>query len=229
MAGTGEDQEDLKRKLLRRVAFAGVAAVVLLGGLALFEDYLKSGPADAPAPTTAAPADRPAEAPGSEEKGPEANTPGPEAAQAEDKDANKVADKEEAPQAEPERTTTPLAPAPDPEPRPASRVVIKAGPPAPVAAVKKAAPGPAAAASSPQPDAAIDNPARGYRLQLGVFTSAGNADELHAKLEQAGIPSYIESRVHVGPFKTQQEADAARRKLKELGLGPGLLIPPQKR
>jgi cell division septation protein DedD len=64
---------------------------------------------------------------------------------------------------------------------------------------------------------------------MGVFTSASNAGELHAKLEKAGIPSYVESRVHVGPFKTQKEADEARRKLKALGLGPGLLIPPQKR
>jgi cell division protein FtsN len=35
--------------------------------------------------------------------------------------------------------------------------------------------------------------------------------------------------VQVGPFKTQKEADVARRKLKELGLGSGLLIPPQKK
>lgn len=61
-----------------------------------------------------------------------------------------------------------------------------------------------------------------------MFSSASNAGELHAKLEKAGIPSYIESRVQVGPFKTQKEADEARRKLKELGLGPGLLLPPQK-
>ena len=71
--------------------------------------------------------------------------------------------------------------------------------------------------------------ARSYRLQMGVFSSASNAEELHAKLDKAGIPSYVESRVHVGPFKTQKEADEARRKLKALGLGPGLLIPPQKR
>ena len=91
---------------------------------------------------------------------------------------------------------------------------------------------PVAAAGAPAPAVKVDPAtiiARSYRLQMGVFTAASNAEELHAKLEKAGIPSYVESRVHVGPFKTQKEADEARRKLKELGLGPGLLIPPQKR
>jgi cell division protein FtsN len=134
----------------------------------------------------------------------------------------------------------PLAPA-APEPRPASRVVIKP----PAAAPARREEGrhgqgrqrvePAERPHRPQstgPPAKADPAtaiARSYRLQMGVFTSAANAEELHAKLEKAGIPSYVESRVHVGPFKTQKEADEARRKLKELGLGPGLLIPPQKR
>lgn len=69
---------------------------------------------------------------------------------------------------------------------------------------------------------------KGYRLQLGVFNNTANAEELRAKLEAAGIPSYIEARVQAGPFKTQKEADEARRKLKELGLGPGLMVLPKK-
>jgi hypothetical protein len=39
-----------------------------------------------------------------------------------------------------------------------------------------------------------------------------------------GIPSSIEARVHAGPFKTREEADLARAKLKELGLDGGLLL-----
>lgn len=207
-----DDQDGLKKKLVGRIAMAAVAAVVLLGGLALFENYLSPGPPApaAPAPTVAAP-------PATEPPKPEAK---PEEIKAE-------------PKAEPEKTQTPLAPAPEPEPRPASRVVIKPPAAKPAAPAKKetvvsrAAPTESRAeAAKPDPAAVI---ARSYRLQMGVFTSASNAEELHAKLDKAGIPSYVESRVHVGPFKTQKEADEARRKLKELGLGPGLLLPPQKR
>jgi DedD protein len=51
---------------------------------------------------------------------------------------------------------------------------------------------------------------------------------LHAKLSLAGIPSTLEARVQVGPFKTRQEAEAARAKLKGLGIEP-ILIPPSGR
>ena len=214
-----EDQDDLKKKLVRRIAIAGVLVVVLLGGLTLVENYLVEQPAP-PAPAAKPDA---ASVPDKAEGKPA------EAQETEPKAEEKAA---ETP-AEPEKTETPLAPAP--EPKPSSRVVIKAGPaapPAPPAPAKKPEPAPAkaaappAASAPPDPAAAI---ARSYRLQMGVFTTASNAEELHAKLEKAGIPSYVESRVHVGPFRTQKEADTARRKLKELGLGPGLLIPPQKR
>jgi DedD protein len=227
MAEPGQDDQDgLKKKLVRRIAMAAVAAVVLLGGLALFENYLTPEPPApaAPAPTAAAPAAQPAEA------------PKPEIKPAEEK--KEEAAKPEEPKAEPEKTEMPLAPAP--EPRPASRVVIKPPAAAPAAPAKKAAttrvekvePTAPATPVTPTPAAKPDPAtviARSYRLQMGVFTAASNAEELHAKLEKAGIPSYVESRVHVGPFRTQKEADEARRKLKELGLGPGLLIPPQKR
>jgi len=40
-----------------------------------------------------------------------------------------------------------------------------------------------------------------------------------------GIPSSIESRVEVGPFKTRAEAEAARVKMKALGIDTVLLLP----
>jgi DedD protein len=221
MAEPGQDDQDgLKKKLVRRIALAGVAAVVLLGGLALFENYLSPelpAPA-APAPTVAPP--------------PATEPPKPEAKPEEIKEEPKpVLSKVEG--AEPEKTEMPLAPAPVSEPRPASRVVIKPPAAKPAAPAKKETVVSRAAPAESRAEVAKPDPAtviaRSYRLQMGVFTSASNAEELHAKLEKAGIPSYVESRVHVGPFKTQKEADEARRKLKELGLGPGLLIPPQKR
>lgn len=209
-----EDQDDLKKKLVRRIAIAGVLVVVLLGGLTLVEDYLVEKPSS------------------------QAPTAKPEVPPVPDKAGEKPADEQKAePQAgekpaeapaEPEKTETPLAPAP--EAKAAPHVVIKAGPAAPATAEKKVEHASPRAAASPAPSA---DPAtviaRSYRLQMGVFTTASNAEELHAKLEKAGIPAYVESRVHVGPFRTQKEADEARRRLKELGLGPGLLIPPQKK
>ena len=65
---------------------------------------------------------------------------------------------------------------------------------------------------------------RQYALQMGVFGNVSNAEDLRAKLELNGIPSSIEARVHAGPFKTREEAELARTKLKELGLDGGLLL-----
>ena len=65
---------------------------------------------------------------------------------------------------------------------------------------------------------------RRYALQMGVFGNMANAEDLRAKLVANGIPATIEARVSVGPFRTRQEVDAARAKLKELGLEEGLLL-----
>lgn len=66
----------------------------------------------------------------------------------------------------------------------------------------------------------------GFLLQAGVFTSPQRAEELHAKLTLSGVPSTLETRVQVGPFKTRQEAEAAQEKLKQLGVDT-LLVPPK--
>ncbi len=65
----------------------------------------------------------------------------------------------------------------------------------------------------------------GFLLQAGVFSSAQRAEELHAKLTLSGVPSTLETRVQVGPFKTRQEAEAAQEKLRELGIGSVLVAP----
>ena len=59
---------------------------------------------------------------------------------------------------------------------------------------------------------------------MGVFGNLANAADLRAKLELNGITSSIEARVHAGPFKSREEAELARAKLKELGLDGGLLL-----
>ncbi|KAF0166518.1 MAG: cell division protein [Rhodocyclaceae bacterium] len=107
----------------------------------------------------------------------------------------------------PERTAAPSAPRP-------SQVQ-----PAPIVAAPHRAP-----ASRPVTQAVE----RRYALQMGVFGNMANAEDLRAKLVANGIPATIEARVSVGPFRTRQEVDAARAKLKELGLDDGLLITTRK-
>jgi DedD protein len=58
-----------------------------------------------------------------------------------------------------------------------------------------------------------------------VFADPRRAEELHAKLTLEGIPSTIEARVQVGPFKTKEEAEVAREKMKTLGIDAVMLSP----
>ncbi|WP_373068903.1 SPOR domain-containing protein [Zavarzinia sp.] len=132
------------------------------------------------------------------------------------------------PVAEPE--TKPIEPAVEAKPEPTAVPERTA---APVAPPPKAAPAhPPAVHAAPQ-RAPASRPVtqaieRRYALQMGVFSNMANAEDLRAKLVANGIPATIEARVHVGPFKTKQEVDAARAKLKALGLDDGLLITTKK-
>jgi len=42
----------------------------------------------------------------------------------------------------------------------------------------------------------------------------------------SGVPSTLETRVQVGPFRTRHEAELAQAKLKELGV-EAILVPPR--
>lgn len=86
-------------------------------------------------------------------------------------------------------------------------------------------PVPAGAGVAP-PRPVLSRLAAGFVLQAGVFTSTERAEELKARLLMAGVPVTIESRVQVGPFATQREANAARKKIRELGI-ESILIPPR--
>ena len=46
-----------------------------------------------------------------------------------------------------------------------------------------------------------------------------------ARLVLEGIPSTIEARVQVGPFKSRAEAEAVREKMKAMGVDAVLLLP----
>jgi hypothetical protein len=57
----------------------------------------------------------------------------------------------------------------------------------------------------------------GYKLQLGLFSSMGNAEKLVKELKAKGIEAHTETRVQLGPFKNRAEADEAMAKLRSLG------------
>jgi cell division protein FtsN len=234
-----DDDDALRKRLLSRIAVAGVAIVGLLGGLAVY-DALNKPEVPAMPPMAAAPAET-----GPAEKKDEAaaEKPAPEA------DAEKAEADEDAKRADagpvPERSETPLAPPPrvakTPTP-PATGRTAAIRPSAPAAApLKPDAPhelaGEVAEGTHPAPPRAqarhapaarplkqAAESAKRFLVQVGVFSNHANAEELLAKLQQAGIPAQIESRVQVGPFASRTEADAARAKLKALGIDDGLLV-----
>ncbi|GAA5178056.1 hypothetical protein GCM10025771_16540 [Niveibacterium umoris] len=78
--------------------------------------------------------------------------------------------------------------------------------------------------AEPAPAGAKPPAGRAFALQAGVFSSAKNAEDLRARLELAGIPAQVESRVVVGPFKSRQDAEQAQNKLKTLGIARGQLV-----
>lgn len=200
------DQDELKKKLTRRVGAAIAMILVLLGGLAALDELMKSPPP--PARSAATPA---AQAPHDID----AASP---AIQAEEAEIAAAAP-------EPERTATPHAPLPLAG---ASSQASQTSIPDPLA-------GPSSAAS-PRPDRATESaagagaspgkavPLRRYVLQAGVFHDVANAVALHAKLTQAGIASRIESRVRAGPFPSRQEAEAARVRLHGMGVEAVLVM-----
>ncbi len=106
----------------------------------------------------------------------------------------------------------------------------------PIAAPQPAKPGPEAA---PVPAPAVEPPkpetvaqmeagkgAEGrYLVHLGVYTAAGNAQDLVAALKKSGFVAFSESvdfkgkpalRVRVGPFGDRAEAEAARIRIKQV-------------
>ena len=219
------DLSDIKRKLIWRMGVAGLMIVALLGGLALF-DHLASRPEEeTPAPQFTEPvpvikktvtqAVTPVEAP------PVAEEATPEASAA---PVDKSAPALELP-ARPEVSAQPKLPKPS---TPTGSTPVTAGRPAETRALAVSAgavrsePSPVAAPpSSPAPPRLLS----GFALQAGVFADPRRAEELHAKLTLEGIPSSIESRVQVGPFKSKEDAETARARMKALGID-AVLLPP---
>jgi len=68
------------------------------------------------------------------------------------------------------------------------------------------------------PVKAAETAAKGYTVQLGVFSNPTNAIQLQEKLAQNGIKSYTETKLNVGPFHNKAEADQALAKIRAMGV-----------
>ncbi|MEN6585942.1 MAG: SPOR domain-containing protein [Sulfuricella sp.] len=102
------------------------------------------------------------------------------------------------------RQATPITTAPQQQPAPVAS-------PAPEAK-------PVAAPNKPAKPAAEPSPAKGFAVQLGLFSNPENALQLQKRLAEHGIKSYTETRLQVGPFQTKAEADQALAKIRSLGI-----------
>ena len=244
MEAQADDYAALKRRLLARIVFAVVVLAGLLASLAVFDRM--NAPEPAPEKRGTTPVEQRSSLPAPASSPKDAAAPS-DTIKSEltrpDMPGGGVA-QTEAP-AVPEGSTTPQATLPavaageKPLTRPASgRHALMRSPeaPAPTAIRPDSAhqPGPArvpssTAASRGTDPAPVSRPLaqaaeKPFALQLGVFSDVANAEELRAKLEKAGIRASIEARVHVGPFATRAEADAARVKLRELGISEAVLF-----
>lgn len=245
---------ELRGQLTKRLAVAGVLVAMLLGILAFF-DYLANPPEDPeavvftrPVPVApqkavsqpVTPAENLPEPPAPEKTEAAAEAPPPpkvEAqpavpvetrpeARADQRPSSPVAGHRLAP------VHPPAAAAPVP-PKPIAEGTAEPSslPPRPTPPAEPAPSKPVARLVEPRAAAPILPPAvsrlfSGFVLQAGVFSSSQRAEELHARLTLSGVPSTLETRVQVGPFRTKHEAEAAQAKLKELGVET-ILIPPR--
>lgn len=108
-------------------------------------------------------------------------------------------------------------PVPAPEPPPPPQVAATPALPSPGRRQFVTA-GAAAEPAQAAPPAAAPQLTSGYVLHSAIFHDPGRAEEWQAKLAQEGIPSTLEVRLQIGPFKNRAEAEAARRKMNRLGI-----------
>jgi cell division septation protein DedD len=76
--------------------------------------------------------------------------------------------------------------------------------------------------------------APGFYINVGLFANDDNASKAQAKLKEADLPVFTQivkgpkgrfTRVRVGPFDSQANADAASTKIQALGLDAVVFTP----
>ncbi|HQR04432.1 MAG TPA: SPOR domain-containing protein [Rhodocyclaceae bacterium] len=231
----------MQRRLLSRIAVAGIAIIALLGGLAVIDALYVPPPTALPAnkiATLEPPAKEIAQA---ETPKSEANVPDTESTVVSDGQKNNQAGEPElSEQPTPiDAPTSSSALKPATTPAQAIPVNIKphlapliskspsASHPAPPIGIAPQA-GEGTRHAPPARPLTQGNDGRQYLVQMGVFNNVTNAEELRAKLELNGIPATIEARVRVGPFASKDEAEAAQAKMAALGITPGMLVATKK-
>jgi DedD protein len=208
-----EEEQRLRQRAMRRLALALTVIAAAIIALAVLDHYGGRGKAPgperkvmetspAPVPSRQQPPLHPAEAPVPPNDQAAADLPPPPPPPDVDEEPITPAER----QAIPAASTTKRAPAAEP----------MAGA-TPAASVSTASQQQAKMGKPPRATAPAE-PRQGFVVQLGLFTSIENAQSLHARLKQQGIPAFLETRVVVGPFRDRAEADAAQRKLRALGV-----------
>lgn len=204
IAGADENgPSDLKRQLLWRMGLAGLMILALLAALAVFDAV--NTPDEPVTPQFSEPV------PVRKRELVQALTPA----------AAPAAAPAEAPAEAPAAVPVPAEPEATAAPLDRSRTAV-ALVPSSEGIARPVSPPPAAGEASP----AAPRPATGYAWQSSVFPDLARAEEVQAKLAQEGIPASLETRLRVGPFRSRAEAEAARRKLKALGLDALTLVGP---
>lgn len=221
------DEDALRRRLINRIALAGIAIIALLGGLAVIDSMYVVSPTPIPK-VVSAPAIIEAVKPINDAtvlavaSAPEKPEPAPEPPQPEAVPSIKsttTPEETSSPSASPSKSSSALI-----KPDDTRSAIAKGKPSQELAYQKPVASSTQASPSRPLTQGGGSQAERHFVLQMGVFNNVDNAQELLSKLQKNGVPAQIEARVQVGPFKTKAEADEARSKLKAIGVDAGLLM-----
>ena len=126
------------------------------------------------------------------------------------------------PAAQPDAATTPAGPE-QPVAEPAAEPAAPAATPTPTPAPAATTPAPAPAASGPLPGASSDADAP-YRVSVGAFGNADNAERLAASFREAGYPVFTGEQgsltiVLVGPYAAESEAQQVAARISAGGFG----------
>ena len=111
----------------------------------------------------------------------------------------------------------------------------------PTASVSAAASSPIANADGARAEALLNghasapSPTASYVIQAGSYSDAGKLHDVQAKLDKAGLKHYTQTahskdgtpytRVRLGPFETQKEANAIAARIAKLGIKTIVLKP----